>query len=228
MKAAVPIGPYGTFSKADWGKIRQSLASIGVDLDTARISAHFEARSAGIYRYSASNQSWLSVMLSAGPEWRLSEVLQRLAYFYTLSEPKTAKQWAKELQRARAATEKALTSLRFVGGAPVNYPDSAMRSGAAKDRALYDLVTWKIVELQKRITKLRAIDSRNQSALKVQTKYWRELKPLWRVLVGPRKPLRRKLLGQFLLACSQPVFADMNTRVLVQKINSFLTNLYRA
>jgi hypothetical protein len=223
MKAAVAAGPSGTFSTADWEKIKQSLASGGVDLNTARISAHFEARPAGIYRYFASSQPWLST----GPEWRLPEVLQRLAYLYTLSEPKTAKQWAKELGRALAVTEKALTALRFIGGAPINYPDNAMRSDATKDRALYDLMTWKTGELKERVAKLQSINSSSHSALTVQAKYWRELTDLWRTIVcqGKRKPLRKKPLHQFLFACSQPLFRRTGARTLGRKIDSFLSNL---
>jgi hypothetical protein len=210
MKPARAVEPpYGTFSKADWAKIKQRLADIGVDLDTARISAHFEGQyqrplrgaKPKVYRYSTRNHPWLA----AGPEWRLSEVLQRLAYFYALSEPKTPKQWAKKLERALTATEKVLKELRIVRLAPVNYPDNAMRSDATKDRALYDLMTWKADELRERIAKLRVIDSRGQSALTVQGKYWRELTDLWRALAGPGKPPPKKRLDQFLAACSRPL-----------------------
>jgi hypothetical protein len=135
MKAAVPAGPRGTFdkapprgtfSKADWAEIKQRLADIDVDLDTARISAHFEGQyqrllrgaRPKVYRYSTRNHPWLST----GPEWRLDEVLQRLAYVYALSKPKTPKQWAKKLKRALALTEKARKELAFViraqGGLP--------------------------------------------------------------------------------------------------------------
>jgi hypothetical protein len=218
---AVSAGPRGTFSKADWQKIKQILASIGVDLDSARMSAHFEARSEGIYQYSSSRHPWLS----AGPEWRLDEVLQRMVYFHTLSEPKTSKQWAKKLEKALAATEKARTALHFVRLAPINYPDNAMRSDAARDRTLDDLMTGKAADLRARITKLQAIDSRGQSALTPLAKYCRELTDLWRALVGPGKPLHKKLLGQFLLACSRPLFRNMSARELGQRIDSFLSNL---
>jgi hypothetical protein len=216
MKAA-PVGPKGTFGAADWQEIKQSLAVIGVDLNTARISAHFEARRAGIYRYATDTHPWLS----AGPEWRLRDVLQRLGHFYTLPEPRTAKQWAKELQKALAATEKARTALRLVRLAPANYPDNAMRSDAAKDRALYDLMTWKITELQKCIAKLRAIDSRSQSALTVQAKYWRELTDLWWACGGK---LHENALRRFLLACSRAPFAEIRAEQLEDKIESFISH----
>ena len=146
--------PYGTFSKADWKKIKQSLASIHVDLHKAKISAHFEARSAGIYQYSARNNPWLSAVLSAGPPWPLDEVPQRLAYFYTLSEPKTPKQWAKKLERALAATEEARTALHKVRLAPINYPDNAMRSEAGS-RSTPDEIYVEINEF----VNLRELDS---------------------------------------------------------------------
>jgi hypothetical protein len=224
MKAAAPVGPKGTFSEADWEEIEQSLITIGVDLNKARISAHFEARQTGIYQYSTGNHPWLS----AGPEWRLRDVLQQLAYFYTVPDPPTARQWARELDEAQTATDEALTALRFVAGAPVNYPDNAMRpADAAKDRALYDLMAWKIAELRERIAKLQAIDSRSKSALTVQTRYWDELTGLWRAFRDGRR-LHEKWLHRFLLACSRAPFAEISNRELGRRIDSFLSNLSRS
>jgi hypothetical protein len=229
MKAAAPVGPKGTFSAADWEEIKRSFAGIGVDLNTAGISAHFESgavphKGGRVYRYSTSNHPWLS----AGPEWRLRDVLQQLAYFYTVPDPPTAKQWARELERAQAATEAALTALRFVAGAPANYPDNAMRpADATKDRALSDLMAWKIAELRERVAKLRAIDSRSQSALKTQTKYWHELTDLWRACRDGSR-LHEKTLHRFLLACSRAPFAEISDCELGRRIDSFRSNLSRS
>jgi hypothetical protein len=215
---AVPVGPRGTFSKADWQKIKQILASIGVDLDTASVSAHFGGKTARgrVYRYSSSGHPWIAT----GPQWRLSEVVQRLAHFYALSEPKTPKQWAKKLTRALTLTEKALKELDFVRLAPVNNPVTA------KHRALYDHMIRPAAELREHVAELQVIDSKSQSALTTLNKYCRELTDLWRALC-PDKRLRRKrkLLGQFLLACSRPVFPNARKPVLAQKIKNFLTRL---
>jgi hypothetical protein len=210
MKTTAP--PRGTFSKADREKIKQILASIGVDLDTASVSAHSHgvAGKRRVYRYSTDKHPWLST----GPEWRLDQALQRLAYFYTLSEPKTPKQWAKKLKRALALTEKAIKQLDFVRLAPVNNPVTA------KHRAQYDRMMRAAAGLRECVTELQVIDSKGQSALTAQTKYFRELKNLWRALAGPRKRLNRKLLGQFLLACSRPLFPNKR---LAQKVSNFLT-----
>jgi hypothetical protein len=222
MKEAAPVGPAGTFSEADWKGVRESLAVIGIDLNTARISAHFEARSAGVYRHSTQNHPWLS----AGPEWRLCDVLQRLAHYYTLPKPRTAKQWSGKLGRARVTVEKAAAALRLVGWAPANFPSNATRSAdATKDRALHDLLAWKVSELSERIAELQAIDSRSQSALTEQTKYWRELTALWRSC-GDGK-LREAALRRFLLSCSRAPFAETSTEQLEDKIDSFLINRRR-
>jgi hypothetical protein len=210
--------PYGTFSKTDWKKIKDSLASIGVDLNRAKISAHVEARSAGVYRYSAGNHPWLSAVLSAGPPWPLDEVLQKLAYFHTLSKPKTPKQWAKKLVRALTKIEKALGELNFVRLAPANYRVTA------KDRALYDHTMRIAAELRERIAELQATDSRSQNALTVLGRYCRELIGLW-LACGDGK-LHENALREFLFGCSRAPFAqDMNTVNLEEKIDSIISNL---
>jgi hypothetical protein len=215
MKKAVPVGPAGTFSKADWGAITRSLASIGVDLNMASISAQSNGKigKRRVYRYSASKHPWLG----AGPEWRLSEVLQRLAYVYALPKPKTPKQWAKKLKRALTLSEKVLKELNFVRLAPVNNPVTA------KHRAQYDQMVRATAELRGCIAELQMIDSKSQNALTVLNKYCRELTDLWRTLC-PGKRLRRKLLGPFLLACSQPVFPNTTPQALGKKIDWFFSN----
>jgi hypothetical protein len=222
MKA--PVGPRGTFTKADREEIKQSLAKIEVDLDTARLSAHFESSTAPhkggrIYRYSSSTQPWISV----GPEWLLSEALQRIAYFYTLPKAPAAKQRARQLKDLRVVFEKARRNLPSAEGRLYNYPDTP--SDVTKDRALYDLMAWKIGELQEREARLKAIGSSSKYNRRTMLgDYCRELTRLWQAC-GDGK-LHEESLRRFLLACSRAPFAkDMSTERLEQKIDNFLKNL---
>jgi hypothetical protein len=218
----VPVGPYGTFTTADWKEIKQSLAKIGVNLDEASISADFEWKSKGrsVYRYSSDKCRWLS----HGPEWRLNHALQQIAYFYTLPIPPTAKRRRAELEQTLTAVEKARKRLRSTEAKRLhNYPD--VRRSITKDGELDDLIVWKMTDLQEQIAALRAIGSgRGQSALKPQSRYWRELTELWRACREGRR-LHERALRQFLLACSRTPFAKMSTETLEDEIDNFLSNL---
>jgi hypothetical protein len=166
----------------------------------------------------------------------LGDVLQRLAYHYAdrpnpkpnapvvrAPTPPTAKQRAKELQKAQAEIEALRATLRAIRLAPANFPDNAMRpTSDAKDQALDDLHAWKIAELQGRVARLEKVDGRDQSALTVESKYWRELRAVW-LAVGDGR-LHETALREFLLACARAPFYKTSPEDLEDRIDSFLSH----
>jgi len=150
-----------------------------------------------------------------------------MAYCYILREhyeSPTAKQRAERFEQARIAVGKARDLLGEATFVFPHYPDRDLSVDQEKYNALEHLLTWIIPDLQWRIDKLSAGgSSRKQNAQKRYSEYWHGLTQLWRAFVG--KPLRKKLLRPFLLACSQPQSAGMNTQTLGKKIDSFLSNL---
>ena len=217
MKAAAPANkPRGTYSKADWQEIKQSLDKIGVDLDTKWVGAeHFTGK-----------LSWLSSG-PGGPGWALFGALQQIAYFYTLPKAPTAKQRAEQLKDLRKALKTARRELRPAEGERLfNYPDAP--SDVTRDRELYDRMTSKVDELDKRIPKLRGIGSNSRfNRLTLLGDYCGELTRLWQACGDGR--LHKNALRPFLLACSRAPFveapsAKLTTEELEQKIKSFLSN----
>ena len=216
MTKAAPVGPPGTFSKADWQEIKRSLAKIGVDLDTKCVGAELFT----------GKLSWLSSG-PGGPGWALFGALQQIAYFYTLPKAPTANQRAGRLKDLRTALEVARRKLRSAEGERLfNYPD--VPSDVTRDRELYDLMTWKVAQLDKRIPKLRVIGSNSRfNRLTMLGDYCGELTRLWQACGDGR--LHKNALRQFLLACSRAPFveapsAKLTTEELEQKIKSFLSN----
>jgi hypothetical protein len=216
MKTSPVAVPLVTFSAADWEEIRQSLAVVGVDLDTAWVGAELFT----------GKLSWLS----SGPGWRLSDVLQQIAYFYALPyPPPTAKQRAQQLEDIRAALKEARQKLPFAEGL-FNYPDPD-RIGVSKDRALDDLLAWKLAEIERVLPKLKAVPSRRKdSRLTALGDYCRELTGLW-LACGDGKP-HKESLRRFLVACSLAPFTRtpydemrVPAEELERKIDGFLSNL---
>jgi hypothetical protein len=208
----------GAINDVQWGDIVQSLAIVRVSANTVRVACRFIP---GARRWSVNDPRV--------PKRPLRDVLEEMAYCYILREyyeSPTAKQRAEQFEQARIAVEKARDLLCEATIVLPHYPDRDLSIDQEKYGAVEHLLTQIIPDLRRRTDKLSAGGSSSkQNAQKRYSEYWHGLTQLWRAMGG--KPLRKKLLRQFLLACSQPQSTSMSTRALGKKIDSFLSNLQR-
>ena len=206
----------GAISDAQWKAIQQIFTAAGVNANAVKVACRFIP---GARRWSVNDPGV--------PQRALRDVLEEMAYCYILREyykSPTAKQRAEQFKTARIAVEEARDLLRDATFVLPHYPDRNLGVDQEKYDVLEPLLTRIIPDLQWRTDKLSAGGSSSkQNAQKRYTEYWHGLTQLWRAIVG--KPLHKKLLRQFLLACSQPLPAGMNARTFGKKTDSFLSNL---
>jgi hypothetical protein len=208
----------GAISDAQREDIVRSLATVGVDANAVTVGCRFVP---GVRQWSVNEPGV--------PRRPLRAVLDEMAYCYILSEhykPPAAWQRAKQFEKTRVAVEEARGRLGDATFVFPHYPDRDLGVDQGKYDALEYLLTWAIADLQWRTDRLSAGGSSSkQNAQKRYSEYWHGLTQLWRAIVCKGKPLRKKLLRQFLLACSQPLSTSINARTLGKKIDSFLSNL---
>jgi hypothetical protein len=195
------------FSDAHWKEIKQSLAAVGVNADT----------------HSVLDPRFSYPFATMQP---LRDVLERYANFHNLEKPPTPFQQAKDLRETQAALKQMLATLKRLSTGTRNYPDyPEIHTYRARDGELHDLMAWKIDSLQTCIKRLRALGSSSKHSRRtVQHKYWQALTDLWIVVTlfqNKKHPLPKKRLGQFLAACSRPLFGNVSEG----EIKLFLTHV---
>src|SRR5262249_49179163 len=175
-----------TFSNADWEKIKESLADVGLDADTVSV---LDPQFVPAERYPAATMQ------------PLRDVLQQIANFYSLDKPPTPKQQAEDLKEAQAALNQILATLRRLSAGARKYPDyPEIHTYRAKDDELHALMAWKIAALQKCIDRLKALGSSSKhSRRRVLREYFRALTERWQAITifqNEKRPLPKARLGR--------------------------------
>jgi hypothetical protein len=232
MEMLAKAVPWATFNAAQRQAIKQSLAAVGVDLDTATVE-----------ELAGPREWWGWEEPFYTPEQvPLRHVLQEWAYAtakvhaYELK-PLTPKQYATKLRGEVAALENMRPMLDPTNGGPVGggFPsDEQMDARRKRRHVLQAAIGQEIAERLECIAKLEAAGSSSkQNARTKAAEYWDMLVRKWlEVTKGKVLKYRRRHLLQFLHACSQPVlpllFDQGDGPVdLDRRRESFLSNYFR-
>jgi hypothetical protein len=214
--------PYGTFSPAQWQKIKADLAAVGIDLDTAKLP-------------SIPDKPWW-----LPGDFTLRDAIQHVAGYYGLLlhprlqfKPPTPLQRAEELQATHDALATALARIDQTDLAD----DHTWRTGGVlrprieRRYDLQDAITQEIADLKHRIAALKAKGSASAANPKtLRNDYWRDQARLWLALkpnVSSRD--QRAHLRRYLVHCSASLFPDVMTEPEIEsKIDAFVDNYFRS
>jgi hypothetical protein len=227
--------PHKTFaySDAQWRKIRDSLAPLGIDADAVTVPdrwwAHPDPAAALVAEpelIDFEKKQW--VMLMKRP---LREQLQELAADYRglaayrkQGDSLTPRQEAAEIQgilnkleAARAALNSRL--LDFI-------PQKTAVGPEPQTAVAREALTVIIDKAKRKVDRLTAEGSRSsENARKTHIEYWDALALLWRAITADQKRRpRERGLNSFLLACSKSVFPDETSK---SNIKNFCQNFRR-
>jgi hypothetical protein len=191
----------GSYTDAQWLKIGQSLAGIGVD-QWMMVGGPFRP----------SELWWRSDHSNTIYERTLCDALQEMAWFFGVvsrGHRTTALEKADRLKSALEALERARCSLddfcQTVGASALIqkiHPGSAINRGEA---ALTEIIGLG----RQHVEQFMAMGpSRHKNAEKVHILYWRELMRLWRAIAPQDTKNKYYHLSEFLFACSQSLFPD--------------------
>jgi hypothetical protein len=222
MECFAREAPWATFSAAQWRKIGDCLAAVGVNLDTQTVEEL------------AGPREWWG--WQPGRDYTPAQVplryaLQEWAYAYASPRVQgkkvlTPKQYAKKLRDEVTALEKALALVNpnYVG--PDLPTDEVRNTRFKRRRALQAAIMEEIAERRECIADNEAVGgSSHQSARTVHNDYWRALTRLWLgITEGKASKHRRRHLCRFLYACSQPIFRETTE----QTLDSFVRNFFRS
>jgi hypothetical protein len=210
MEMLAKAVPWATFNAAQRQAIKQSLAAVGVDLDTATVEELCGPREWW---------GWEPGKDYIPEQVPLRHVLQEWAYAaakvraYELK-PLTPKQYAEKLRREVAALGSMLPMLDPINGGPVGggFPsDEQMDTRRNRGRVLQAAIRQKITERQECIAKLEAAGSSSkQNARTKAAEYWDVLVRKWlEATKGRISKHRQKYLLSFLHACSQSLSSQL-------------------
>jgi hypothetical protein len=202
--ASVPRKTFA-YSDAEWRKIKDILACVGIDADAATIGDQWWAQPAAT-----------AVVASRRP---LREQLQGFAAeilglveFYKQGAPGELTPW-QEAAEIREALKQA-RGLRATLDNTLTFSFSLHREEVSKPLALL------IADAQRFHDRLMAQGSHSSvNARSAHWEYWDWLSVVWHAITaGKTLRLRERGLNSFLLACSGPVFPDETSK---SKINDF-------